>query len=62
VKECREDSVRVVIMNDYRLGEKKNMNLPGCNIDLPVLTDEDEKDILDFGLKKGIDLIAASFI
>jgi pyruvate kinase len=38
------------------------MNFPGCNVDLPVLTDEDEKDILDFGMKRGVDIIAASFI
>jgi len=38
------------------------MNFPGCNVDLPVLTDEDEKDILEFGLKWGIDIVAASFI
>jgi pyruvate kinase len=44
------------------LGEKKNMNLPGCTIDLPTLTEEDEKDIVEFGLKKGIDIVAASFI
>lgn len=62
VKECYEDSVRVIIKNDYKLGSKKNMNLPGCSIDLPTLTEDDEKDIVDFGLKRGIDMIAASFI
>jgi pyruvate kinase len=39
-----------------------SINLPGCIIDLPTLTDQDESDIFDFGLKKGIDIIAASFI
>ena len=29
---------------------------------MPTLTDKDEDDIVDFGLKKGIDLIAASFV
>ncbi len=62
VKECYEDYVKVIIKNDYLLGEKKNMNLPGCTIDLPTLTEEDEKDIVEFGLKKGIDIVAASFI
>lgn len=38
------------------------MNLPGAIIDLPTLTEKDEDDIVDFGLKKGIDLIAASFV
>lgn len=54
--------MRVVIKNDYRLGDKKNMNLPGCNVDLPVLTDDDENDINDFALKRGVDIIAASFV
>lgn len=38
------------------------MNLPGAVVDLPTLTEKDEDDIVDFGLKKGIDLIAASFV
>lgn len=35
------------------MGEKKNMNLPGVEIDLPTVTEKDEEDILNFGLKKG---------
>jgi pyruvate kinase len=38
------------------------MNLPGAIVDLPTLTEKDESDIIDFGLKKGIDMIAASFV
>ena len=38
------------------------MNLPGVIVDLPTITEKDEDDILEFGLKKGIDMIAASFI
>jgi pyruvate kinase len=49
-------------MNDARIGERKNMNLPGANIDLPTLTEKDETDITEFGLKNGIDMIAASFV
>lgn len=37
------------------------MNLPGCLIDLPTVTDKDEDDIVNFGRKYGIDLIALSF-
>jgi pyruvate kinase len=33
------------------LGEKKNMNLPGAIIDLPTLTEKDEEDLTEFGLK-----------
>ena len=38
------------------------MNLPGIKVNLPTLTEQDEKDIIEFGLKRGIDIIAASFI
>jgi len=62
VKECYEDYIKVIVKNDFKLGSKKNMNLPGCNIDLPTLTEDDEKDIVEFGLKRGVDIVAASFI
>ena len=38
------------------------MNLPGAVVDLPTLTPQDEKDIVDFGIPTGIDFIAASFV
>ena len=62
VKECFEDSIKVICKNTATIGQTKSINLPGCNIDLPTLTEDDEKDILDFGLKHGIDFVAASFI
>lgn len=37
------------------------MNLPGAIIDLPTVTEKDEDDIVNFGLKHGIDMIALSF-
>jgi pyruvate kinase len=54
--------VKVIVKNNAKLGERKNMNLPGAIVNLPTLTDKDEDDIVDFGLKKGIDMIAASFV
>jgi len=62
VIEINENGVKVIVKNSAKLGERKNMNLPGAVIDLPTLTEKDEDDIVDFGLKKGIDLIAASFV
>jgi len=38
------------------------MNLPGCIVDLPTITEKDEDDLVEFGIKKGIDIIAASFV
>jgi len=62
VTEILEDGVKVEVTNNAKLGEKKNMNLPGVIVDLPTITEKDEDDILEFGLKKGVDMIAASFI
>jgi pyruvate kinase len=54
--------IKVQVLNSASLGEKKNMNLPGTIVDLPVLAEKDEDDLVNFGLKEGIDMIAASFI
>lgn len=62
VTEILADGVKAEVLNNAKLGEKKNMNLPGVIVDLPTITEKDEDDILEFGLKKGIDMIAASFI
>ena len=48
--------------NACTLGERKNMNLPGVIVDLPTLTDQDENDLLEFGIKYNVDFIAASFV
>jgi pyruvate kinase len=38
------------------------MHFPGAILDLPTLTEQDHSDLLDFGIKKGIDMVAASFV
>jgi len=43
------------------IGEKKNMNLPGCQVDLPTITPKDEDDFVNFAAKHNIDLIGLSF-
>lgn len=62
VKSCGADHVITEIMNDFQLGEKKNANLPGVKVDLPVLQEKDIKDITQFGIPMGVDFIAASFV
>ena len=37
------------------------MSLPGAIIDLPTLTEKDESDLVDFGLKYNVDIIFLSF-
>ena len=62
VTEIGADFVMARCLNGCKLGEKKNMNLPGVNVDLPTLTPKDEEDLVKFGLKHKVDFIAASFV
>lgn len=62
VKEIMADSIKVTCLNGCKLGERKNMNLPGVIVDLPTLTEKDEKDLVDFGVKHNVDFVAASFV
>merc|ERR1712091_369740 len=50
------------VMNNCKLGERKNCNLPGVTVDLPVLQEKDVNDLLQFGIPMGVDFIAASFV
>ena len=50
------------MLNDGRIYERGVMNLPGSIIDLPTLKESVEADIVEFGLKHGIDMVAASFV
>jgi pyruvate kinase len=62
VTEVREKSIMARIMNNASFGDKKNMNLPGAIVDLPTLTAKDVNDLKEFGVVKGVDFIAASFV
>ena len=48
--------------NSAMLGERKNMNLPRVNVNLPTITEKDKDDILNWGVKNNVDFIAASFV
>lgn len=61
VVEKRKDGVVVEIENAALLKDHKGVNVPGVNIDLPAMTQQDVSDI-SFGCKNDVDLIAASFI
>jgi len=62
VKECGADWVMTEVMNDCKLGERKNCNLPGVKVDLPVLQEKDINDLLQFGIPQCVDFVAASFV
>ena len=54
--------VECEVMNTCAIGERKNMNLPGVHVDLPVLQPKDIKDLQDFGVPQDVDMVAASFV
>jgi len=62
VKSCGEDHVITEVMNSKTIGERKNVNLPGVAVNLPVLQEKDKKDLVEFGIPQGVDFIAASFV
>ncbi|MGE8206336.1 pyruvate kinase [Heyndrickxia sp. NPDC080065] len=58
-KENKE--IHTKIMNSGVLKNKKGVNVPGVSVNLPGITDKDASDIL-FGIKQGVNFIAASFV
>lgn len=44
-------TVSCTCMNKAKLGERKNCNLPGVEVDLPTLTEKDVHDLVDFGAR-----------
>lgn len=61
VKRKENGIVVVQILNEGKLGQKKNMCLPGVTVTLPTINHYDEYDIVEFGLKNKVDYIAVSF-
>ena len=59
--DTENNCLETVAMNSFLLGERKNVNLPGVKVDLPVITEKDRHDIVDFGIKHDVDFIALSF-
>merc|ERR1712238_2324 len=48
------------VENNASIGERKNMNLPGVKVNLPTVTDQDVDDIVNFGIRHGVDFIVSS--
>lgn len=54
-------NVRCRVLDGGELGSRRHVNLPGIHVDLPSITEQDERDIR-FGLARGIDMVALSFV
>ncbi len=61
VTEVNGQDIICTVQNGGELGERKGVNVPNAHLSLPAITEQDRKDIL-FGIKEGIDFVAASFI
>lgn len=61
VKEVKGNDIICIIINGGTIKDNKGVNVPDTYINLPSLTERDIEDI-KFGIKMGIDYVAASFI
>ena len=53
--------MKVKVIDGGLLKSKRHVNLPGIRVNLPAITEKDKRDI-DFGVKRGVDFIALSFV
>lgn len=61
VKAIEGNRISCRVKNNGTLGNNKNVNVPGVVTNLPAVTEKDIDD-LKFGIKAGVDMVAASFI
>lgn len=61
VKKVQGKDMHCKILNGGTLGNKKGINVPGVEVNLPSITEKDISDIC-FGIENGFDFIAASFV
>jgi pyruvate kinase len=56
------DELKGRVLNTKKLGQRKNCNLPGVKVEIPVLTEKDIHDLQNFCCKNNMDFVAASFV
>ena len=61
VKSVENGNIKCIVENSGIVKNHKGVNVPGVKINLPAITPKDVSDI-EFGIKEGIDMIAASFV
>lgn len=61
VDEATNTKVFCTVMNGGRINKHKGINIPGVNLSLPFLSEQDKSDIA-FGVEQDFDMIAASFV
>ena len=61
VKEIISDDIICSVEVGGTLSNRKGINVPGINLDMPFISKSDEEDLL-FGIKEDVDFVAASFV
>jgi len=61
VQSVNGDRIEAVVILGGTLKSNKGVNLPGANLSIPIFTEKDKVD-LKFGLEKGVDMVAISFV
>ena len=61
VLEVTNGSIHCCARNTATIGSKKNVNLIGVHARLPIMNEQDKKDIA-FGVEMDVDFLAASFV
>lgn len=61
VDEIKGGEIFTTVQNSGKVSSRKGVNLPGVVTNLPAITEKDIEDI-KFGVREGIDFIAASFV
>ncbi len=61
VKSVGATDIVTTVQNDGELSNRKSINMPGTEIDMPYLSDVDRSDIV-FGIEQDVDYIAMSFV
>ena len=57
----KDNLVHGVVKIPGKLGSKKTVSIHGHNVNIPFLSQKDKEDI-KFGIKQGVDVVAASFV
>ena len=61
ILETAKEYILVEALNDFSVGSRRHINLPGVHVNLPSFTDKDKKDVL-FAIQSGFDFVALSFV
>lgn len=60
-KDVTEDAIVCTVNKGGKISNRKSINIPNYHISMPFISKKDRED-LEFGLKQGVDFVAASFV